>query len=66
MSFVSTVLLLRLSAGFGHRYSLAVTAADLWVVGEGDKFRHAGFSAAEVEPIIPGELYYGRKTCVPD
>ena len=51
---------------FWTRYSLAVTAADLWVVGEGDKFRHAGFSAAKVEPIIPGELYCGRKTCVLD
>ncbi|KAL8795182.1 MAG: hypothetical protein Q9195_002337 [Heterodermia aff. obscurata] len=31
-------------------------------LGQGDKFRHAGFSASEVKPIIPGELYCGRKT----
>ena len=27
------------------------------IVGVGEKFRHAGFSADSVEPIVPAELY---------
>lgn len=30
-------------------------------LGEGNKFRHAGFSSDEVGEIIPAELYCGRK-----
>ena len=29
-------------------------------MGQGDKFRHAGFSEDNVDPIVPGELYCGR------
>ena len=35
---------------------------DPFIVGEGDKFRHAGFSASKVGPIVPGELYCGRQS----
>ena len=36
--------------------------ADIRVVGQGDRFRHAGFSASEVKRIHPDELYCGRNT----
>lgn len=36
--------------------------ADTYKVGEGEKFRHAGFSASGVGKIVPAELYCGRET----
>lgn len=38
-----------------------ITVADKYQVGEGEKFRHAGFSASGVGKIIPAELYCGRE-----
>ncbi|KAL8933996.1 MAG: hypothetical protein Q9211_005466, partial [Gyalolechia sp. 1 TL-2023] len=35
-------------------------------LGEGEKFRHAGFSSGEVREIIPGELYCGRGSGMED
>lgn len=36
--------------------------ANKYQVGEGEKFRHAGFSASEVGKIIAAGLYCGRET----
>lgn len=46
---------------FHHLYiGIYSSFADCETVGQGDKFRHAGFSETKVEAIVPGELYCGR------
>lgn len=34
--------------------------ADTYLVGTGEKFRHAGFSDSNVGEIVPAEIYTGR------
>lgn len=34
--------------------------ADFLAVGQGSRFRHAGFSSKKIGEIVPAELYAGR------
>ena len=44
----------------GNMQSWRVIVTDRHTVGEGKRFRHAGFSAGEVGKIHTAELYCGR------
>ena len=36
--------------------------ADKYLVGTGERFRHAGFTGSDVGEIVPAELYAGRES----